>query len=242
MLKVDTMEGQLIFFMVLAASSGLVFAQDESPCANKLSGEKVADPSSCSKYYVCTLTMANEEECATGEIFDPLEEDCVTGDPISCAHHTHAPTTERSTASSSTADQRTTAWPTDAPTERTTEPETETPVTERLTTQASTTRAPESTTTKRPLPDLDSICHGLFFASRPYPDYATFYVGCIRGVGVIFQCFDSEHYDAKINECVIKGDSHESSNSSSSSSSSESSESSSSSESSESSDSSDSSD
>lgn len=61
----------------------------------------------------------------------------------------------------------------------------------------------ETTTTTTPAPpNPDEICEGVFFAARPYPDSYTLYVGCIRSMGTIMQCFEDEWFDPTINECL----------------------------------------
>lgn len=63
------------------------------------------------------------------------------------------------------------------------------------------------TTTMRtttPPPSIADICRNVFFAARPHPTSDSLYIGCMRGDGLIFQCFENEVFSRAINECVEK--------------------------------------
>lgn len=62
----------------------------------------------------------------------------------------------------------------------------------------------ESTTTSEPPVDLGTICRDVFFAAKPYPNSLEIYVGCIRGIGVLFTCLENEFFHPVINECIIR--------------------------------------
>lgn len=51
-------------------------------------------------------------------------------------------------------------------------------------------------------PDLDVICDEIFFAARAYPGDKSLFVGCIRSMYTVMQCFEDEYYDRDFNECV----------------------------------------
>jgi hypothetical protein len=69
------------------------------------------------------------------------------------------------------------------------------------TTTLPTTTLPE-TTTSAPGIDLNAICRNVFFAARPHPESNLLYVGCMRGMGLVYQCLEKEEFDEDINECV----------------------------------------
>lgn len=58
-------------------------------------------------------------------------------------------------------------------------------------------------TTARPPSNLEEICRNVFFGARAYPESVTQFVGCIREVPMLFQCYDDETFHPEpVNECV----------------------------------------
>lgn len=161
--------------------TGLSFAQS-NPCAGLYWGQVVPHPNDCVKYYVCILTVPNLRTCGANTVFYPTENRCVTGNQETC--DVYGVTTQGPPIGPSSSSTYVPTTSTEAATTTTTQTTTET------------------TTTRRPPPDLGAICRGVFFAARPYPDSYDTYVGCVRGNGVLFQCFADEVFDPSTNECV----------------------------------------
>lgn len=73
-----------------------------------------------------------------------------------------------------------------------------------------TTRAPVTSTTTttqpttvRPPTSLEEICRNVFFGARAHPESVTLFVGCIREVPMLFQCYDDEFFHPEpINACM----------------------------------------
>ena len=59
----------------------------------------------------------------------------------------------------------------------------------------------EETTPGLPPPNLNEICRGVFFAAKPYPESSIHFIGCIRGVGLLFKCYEDEFFHPEMNEC-----------------------------------------
>ncbi len=51
--------------------------------------------------------------------------------------------------------------------------------------------------------NLNDKCAGLFFQAIPFPSDDNFFIGCIRGNGIILQCGQNEFFDKNINECIF---------------------------------------
>jgi hypothetical protein len=56
--------------------------------------------------------------------------------------------------------------------------------------------------TTTPPVSVGDICRNVFFAAKPHPTSDFLYIGCMRGDGLILQCFVNEVFDIRINECV----------------------------------------
>lgn len=147
-----------------------------NPCSGLLWGQSVPHPSICYKYYLCVLGNPVERTCSANQIFNPRSSNCEAGNQDTCELYSETTTVP---------------------------PTSESPATEPPTTEPPTTTT--EGTTQRPPVNLDEICYGIFFAARPYPDSQTIYVGCIRGSGVLFKCFEDEYFSHVTNECELLG-------------------------------------
>jgi hypothetical protein len=58
-------------------------------------------------------------------------------------------------------------------------------------------------TPRFPTIDINEICDGVFFEARPFPGNSQFFVGCIRGGGVILQCHENELFDENRLKCMM---------------------------------------
>lgn len=54
--------------------------------------------------------------------------------------------------------------------------------------------------------NIDEICEDVFFEARPFPDNKQLFIGCIRSVGYIFNCFGNELFDEILLKCVESSD------------------------------------
>lgn len=52
-------------------------------------------------------------------------------------------------------------------------------------------------------PILNEICADVFFGARPYMDNKIIFVGCVRGLGTLYQCYTEEIFNPNTNECEI---------------------------------------
>lgn len=147
-------------------------------CSGKIGGF-VPNPDDCTKFYVCVFFVPFSRSCDENEIFDAERLECVSGDPSLC--RSGAETTEF-------VPYNTTILP---DTTMSTVPQ---PI-------DTTTTIPRTTI---PPPNIADICSGVFFSARPHPTNQELYIGCMRGDGLILQCFLNEVFDRKLNECVEK--------------------------------------
>lgn len=53
-----------------------------------------------------------------------------------------------------------------------------------------------------PIVDINQICEDVFFEPRPFPGNDQFFIGCIRGTGVILQCYENETFDNNLLKCI----------------------------------------
>ncbi|KAG5677761.1 hypothetical protein PVAND_007492 [Polypedilum vanderplanki] len=155
----------------------------QNVCSGVWAG-RVWNANDCSKYYTCVLTIPIEGSCDAYEIFNPATLNCIPGDPSTCKPFD---STTIATTFSPLPDNTTTTF---IPTNTT------------FSTSISynTTTTTMRTTTSPP--NINDICKNVFFGARPFPDSDTLYVGCIRGNGVIQECFVKEIFDKTINECI----------------------------------------
>lgn len=56
--------------------------------------------------------------------------------------------------------------------------------------------------------NINAICDGIFFEARPFPDNRQFFVGCVRGVGIVLQCYENEFFDESSLRCVYRQTTH----------------------------------
>lgn len=50
--------------------------------------------------------------------------------------------------------------------------------------------------------NINNVCEGIFFEARPFPGNNQFYIGCVRGNGIILQCYENEYFDENQLRCV----------------------------------------
>jgi hypothetical protein len=50
--------------------------------------------------------------------------------------------------------------------------------------------------------NINEICYGVFFEARPFPGNDNLFIGCVRGSGIVFQCYHNEIFDSSRLKCV----------------------------------------
>lgn len=162
-----------------------------NPCSGVIIGN-VPHPDNCFKFYTCVLQTPTERTCPVNEIFDVQRLECTPGNQETCETVTEPSTIVTETSATSIITEATTYSDVESSTVSITDSTTE--------------KIPSTTngiiTTVTPRPNIPEICRDVFFGARPHPTSELLYVGCIRGNGIIYQCFEKEEFDPKINECV----------------------------------------
>jgi hypothetical protein len=51
-------------------------------------------------------------------------------------------------------------------------------------------------------PTLNLLCDRAFFEARIYPGSQTLFVGCIRGFGIVYECYADEIFDRNTLKCI----------------------------------------
>jgi hypothetical protein len=195
---------QLLIFVLLALLSFNSVQGQSNPCYGTIRG-RVPDPDYCYRYFQCYFGLPSPQTCGNDKIFDKESTTCIPGNQETCEPYNgnsttlgttpfYNETTTSTTNWTNTSTVFTPTWPVSTPTP------TPTPSLNTTITQGSTTTTTPRTTT--PGPQIPQICANVFFGARPHPTSNVLYIGCIRGNGMIFQCFDKEEFDPRINECV----------------------------------------
>ncbi|CRL08380.1 CLUMA_CG021328, isoform A [Clunio marinus] len=181
-------EKLLSILVLLMVSSGEVLSQGYI-CSGLWQGEIVANPNDCTKFYSCVLFIPVTIDCPQNQVFDRYLLKCVPGNPETCEIFGSSSTTTAPTLPT------TPITPIASTTPNTPTPEitSTVPITP---TQGTTTSSPIDPV------DLDEICRGVFFEALPYPNSLEHYVGCIRGSGVVFKCYEDEFFHPVIHECL----------------------------------------
>lgn len=161
-------------------------------CKDKKKKGDFPHPKRCDLYVKCNKKDAIIKYCPSGSIFDRKQKICVRGDAETCTAITTTtwqPTTTTETTTPEPITNSTTPFPV-------TNSTTPLPVTNSTTTPIPPTIAP---------PNFEGLCRGIVFPAKnvPLPGTCVYYVRCLFGVGVLWECANNRIFDSSSRSCIL---------------------------------------